>query len=91
MLHKLLNVRHRRLRRLSRALIRHLRTEGLDEKGTLLRNRLWSALARFNDVHYHPELSNTEKTRINRVRLSLIGMQDQIEATISTRMSEPVK
>jgi hypothetical protein len=80
---KVLNVRHRRLRRLSKALLRHIRTQGLDDRGVLLRQRFDSAVFRFSELQYHVELSRTDKLRIYRVRLGLLGLQDQIEATVN--------
>lgn len=90
MLQKVLNVRHRRLRRMGRALLRHLRANGWDDHGALLRGRFDSATARFSALQYHPDVSITEELRIYRVRLGLLGLAEQIEATINARgIAEP--
>lgn len=91
MLHKVLNVRHRRLRRMARALLRHLRTTGLDERGKELCHRFESALARFVELHRRPNLTVNEELRIYRVRLGLLAYREQIEATLQSRITEPEK
>lgn len=83
--HKVLNARHRRLRRLSRALLRQLRTNGVISHTDLLRCRFSEAVARFNDLRGHPDLGTDDMLYINRVSLGLFALMEQIEATINSK------
>jgi hypothetical protein len=76
---------------MGKALLRHLRVTGLDDVGIALRARYESAVVRFIALQHHPELDITEETRIYRVRLGLLALAEQIEATINHRIAEPEK
>jgi len=85
---KVLRVRHRRLRRLSKALLKQLRAVGATEYTNLLRSRFSEAVARFNDLRGHPDLSRDDMQHINRVSLGLFALMDQIDATVNSRRTD---
>lgn len=85
---KVLKARYRRLRRLSKALLRQLRVVGVTKHTDLLRSRFSNAVARFNDLRGHPDLSNDDMLHINRVSLGLFALMEQIDATVNSRRTD---
>lgn len=70
------------MHRLAKALLKHVREQGLDTRGRELRLRLSQAIARYSDLGFHPDAPAELIGQVRRDQLGLAATVEQIEATI---------
>jgi hypothetical protein len=79
---RILKTRVTRVKRLGRALLRHLRTHGGDERALKLRLQLSEAVTRLDELTRRFVYDIKVVDAVLNVRLGLIGLNDQIVATL---------
>ena len=77
---KLLTSRLARVRKLSRALLRHSRGSGFDSHFVTIRDRLESALGSLTELARQPGVDHETLDAVLCARIGHLGIRDQIEA-----------